>query len=85
MEEEYYFLFHLVHQIQLDNYQSVLNTYEFNLRCKEIMAETLQIEKWPLLAKEVWPLGTKTSHHKLLTLSPATWQGEMQLHPGTDT
>ena len=28
-------LIHLVHQMCLGNFQNILNTYEFNLRCKE--------------------------------------------------
>ena len=36
---------HLVAQTYLDSFQNILNTYEFNLRCKERTAGMLQREK----------------------------------------
>ena len=45
-------MIHLVHQTYLDNFQNILNTYEFNLRCKERIAGMLQREKYSLLTRQ---------------------------------
>ena len=42
---------HLVPTTYLDNFQSILKTYEFNLRFNERTAGTLQREVFSLLAR----------------------------------
>ena len=45
MAKEQRSLIHLVPQTYLDNFQDILNTYEFNLRCQERTDRMLQREK----------------------------------------